>query len=44
MADKKPNAPAAALAQQPVPNMPAKNPFLADSEYPISHFNPVLAR
>jgi hypothetical protein len=29
-----------ALAQQPRPNMPARNPWLADSVYPTSHFNP----
>src|ERR1700744_1636933 len=29
-----------ALAQQPAPNMPARNPWLADSVYPTSHFNP----
>src|ERR1700734_64483 len=31
---------APALAQQPVPRMPARNPWLADSVYPTSHFNP----
>jgi hypothetical protein len=29
-----------ALAQQRVPNMPPRNPWLADSVYPTSHFNP----
>jgi hypothetical protein len=29
----------AALEQHPVPNMPARNPWLADSVYPTSHFN-----
>jgi hypothetical protein len=29
-----------ARAQQRVPNMPARNPWLADSVYPTSHFNP----
>jgi hypothetical protein len=23
-----------------IPNMPARNPYLTDSVYPISHFNP----
>jgi hypothetical protein len=25
-----------------IPNMPAKNPFLADSVFPITHFNPAV--
>jgi hypothetical protein len=29
-----------ALAQQPIPNMPARNPWLTNSVYPTSHFNP----
>jgi hypothetical protein len=29
-----------ALAQRRVPNMPSRNPWLADSVYPTSHFNP----
>lgn len=29
-----------ALAQQPAPRMPARNPWLADGPYPTSHFNP----
>jgi hypothetical protein len=29
-----------AMAQSSAPNMPARNPWLADSVYPTSHFNP----
>src|ERR1700761_986128 len=29
-----------AKAQSSAPNMPARNPWLADSVYPTSHFNP----
>jgi hypothetical protein len=29
-----------ALAEQSAPNMPGRNPWLADSVYPTSHFNP----
>jgi hypothetical protein len=29
-----------ATAQRSVPNMPVRNPWLADSVYPTSHFNP----
>ncbi len=28
------------LAQRQIPNMPARNPWLADGVYPTSHFNP----
>lgn len=30
----------AAFAQQSIPNMPARNPWLAEGVYPTSHFNP----
>ncbi len=33
-------APATAIAQPSIPNMPAANPFLARSAFPISHSNP----
>jgi hypothetical protein len=29
-----------AVRAEKAPNMPARNPFLADSVYPVSHFNP----
>ena len=29
-----------ALAQPAAPNMPTRNPWLADGVYPTSHFNP----